>query len=85
MCPNNSQNKFKVHFDLREFSSFYLDIFVSFLANLFKSSQTSKSKVLLHAVGPEEEGGGEVLCLGDVTGNVCALDNALLSGHTLQE
>ena len=52
---------------------------------LLISGECSKSKVLLHAVGSQDEGGREVLGLGQVAGNVGAFNNALLPGHSLDE
>ena len=50
---------------------------------LLVGGEAAKTKVLLHAIGSKDEGGGEVSGLGEVAGHVGALNHALLAGHSL--
>ena len=52
---------------------------------LFVRAEVSQAEVLLNTVGSEDQGGGEVFGLGDVTGDVGAFDHALLAIHGLDE
>ena len=53
--------------------------------HLLVGSEGTKSQVLLHTVGPEDDGSGEVLGLGHVGLDVGALHDSLLAVHALDE
>jgi hypothetical protein len=55
------------------------------LAHLLKSGECAEPQVLLDAVGPQDDRGGEVRGLGDVTGHVGALHHSLLASHALDQ
>jgi hypothetical protein len=55
------------------------------LAHLLKSGECAEPQVLLDAVGPQDDRGGEIRGLGDVTGHVGALHHSLLAGHALDQ
>ncbi len=55
------------------------------LAHLLKSGECAEPQVLLDTVGPQDNGGGKVRGLRDVTGHVGALHHSLLASHALDK